>query len=329
MIVSVLVVALAVTVFPFTRAEAQDNRRIIPAPREIQIESVDPVTKAPRSSFCIGFNTIDLRVTNNSEYRRSIYVINRDTRGRERTLYAGWLDPGSYYLSTLMRTQFELVGPAGTEAVRVSSNEYGQQMQGRWVTYYVQDCGGYPPDGGGAGMLWAQIYPNVIAQGSRATITLQTNVESRPNQIYYFEILNSWGQLWKRLPVSRRPYDQYQVLLPVGTRTRPGYLTYTVNLWQESNYAGGRRKIATTQFSFQVVTPGSAVTPYQPDYQGYWGTPYGSGYPESQGWNPYGGNAYSGSSYYSPLGSYMLPSLGGYSSGSGYQMQGQGERAIE
>ena len=341
MILYMLVVTLAVTVFPINRAYAQAERSIVPYPRDITVETVDPVTKMPKSSFCIGVNTIDVKLTNNSGYRRNVYVINRDTRGIERTLYAGWLEPGAYYLSALMRTQLELTGPSGTETLRVDSGDYGRVATGNGVTFYVQDCGSYPPGGGyGEAGLWAQIYPYAIPQGGKGMITLQTNVESQPNMTYYFEILNSWGQLWKRLPVSKRPYEQYQVTLTVGKTTKPGMLTYTVNLWQESGLGRGRQNVATARFSFRVVTPGSAPTPYEPEYSWPPGTPYGpgyhevpgapyqSGYPGTPGWNPYEGAPYSGTPS-SPVSPYTMPPYGPYSYGTGYQLGTQGDRPIE
>jgi hypothetical protein len=171
-------------------------------------------------------------------------------------------------------------------------------------------------------------------------ITLQTNVESQSNLTYYFEILNSWGQLWKRLPVSKRPYEQYQVTLSVGKTTKPGMLTYTVNLWQDSGLGSGRQNIATTRFSFRVVKPGSAPTPYEPGYSWPPGTPYGPGYPEvpgmpyepgypgTPGWNPYEGGPYSESPY-NPIPPYTMPPYGVSPSGTGYQLGTQGERSIE
>jgi hypothetical protein len=345
MILCILVLTIAVITFPVNRGFAQGERSIVPYPRDILVEPIDPVTRMPKTSFCIGVNTIDVKLTNNSGYRKYVSVLNRDTSGIERTLYSGWLEPGTQYLSTLMRTQLELTGPAGTEMVRVDVNEYGQSVPGRWVTFYVQDCGGsYPPGPGGYAQLWAWIYPYAIEQGKKGTITLQTNVGSQSTVTYYFEILNSWGQLWKRLPVSKSPYEQYQIKLAVGTTTKPGMLTYTVNLWQESGFAGERRKVATTYFSFRVVTPGSAPMPYEPGYpwspstpygSGYPeapGTPYGPGYPGTPGWNPYGGSSYPGMPY-NPASPYTMPPSGGYPYGTnspyGYYMAPQGERSIE
>ena len=104
--------------------------------------------------------------------------------------------------------------------LRVDSGDFGRTTPGSWVSFYVQNCGGYPPGGGGYGQafVWARIYPYAIPQGGKGTITLQTTVQSQTNMTYYFEILNSWDQLWKRLPVSKRPYEQYQVILPVGKK---------------------------------------------------------------------------------------------------------------
>jgi hypothetical protein len=312
----VVVVTLMVIVVSVNQAFAQQTRSIVPSPRDIQVEPVDPATKMPQNSFCIGANTIDVKLTNNSGYRKYVTVLNRDTSGMERTLYAGWLESGIQYLSILMRTQLELTGPAGTEMVRVDVNDYGQPTPGNWVTFYVRDCGGgtYPPGPGGYAQLWAQIYPYAIEQGKNGIITLQTNVESQPNVTYYFEILNSWGQLWKRLPVSKRAYEPYTITLAAGATTKPGMLTYTVNLWQESGF-GGRKKVATTYFSFRVITPGSAPTPYDPGYS--WPPtydPYGSGYPGMSGFGmpgmeSYGGNPYSGMPYGS-MQPYTMPQYG-------------------
>jgi hypothetical protein len=127
---------------------------------------------------------------------------------------------------------------------------------------------GPAPGPGYYAQIWAQAYPYAVEQGKKSTITLQTSVGSQPNTTYYFEILNSWGQLWKRIPVVKHPYDRYQVTLPVGKATKPGVLTYTVNLLVE--FAGQHEKIASTQFSFQVVTAGSLPqTPYNPGYPGW------------------------------------------------------------
>jgi hypothetical protein len=329
MILCILVLTIALIGDPVNRVFAQDARSIVPQPRDrITLETVDPATKMPKNSFCIGTNAIDARLINNSGYRSYVHVINRDTRGMERTLYSGWLEPGSHYLSTLMQTQLELVGPPGVEMLRVDSGDFGRAMPGSWVSFYVQNCGGYPPGGGyGQAFVWARIYPYAIPQGGKGTITLQTTVQSRSDMMYYFEIMNSWDQLWKRLPVSKRPYEQYQVTLPVGTKTKLGMLTYTVKLWLESGFAGERRNVATTQFSFQVVTPGSEPTPYDPGYPGYPGpSPYDPGYSWPPGWDPYGGSPYSpGTPYIPPYSGYPYGS--GYQSG--YQMGTQGERSIE
>jgi hypothetical protein len=214
--------------------------------------------------------------------------------------------------------------------LRVDSNDFGRVTPGTWVTFYVQDCGGYPPGGGyGEAFVQAQIYPYAIPQGGKGTITLQTNVESRPNMTYYFEILNSWEQLWKRLPVSKRPYEQYQVTLPVGKKTKPGMLTYTVKLWLESGFVGERKNVATTYLSFRVVTPGSAPMPYEPGYPGSsGGMPYEPGYSWSPGGDSYGGMPYSGTPY-STVPPYIISPYSGYPYGTGHQMGTQGERSIE
>jgi hypothetical protein len=314
---------------------AQETRSIVPYPRGVLIETVDAETKMPRSSFCIGVNTIDVRLTNNSEYRRYVYVVNRDTRGTERTLYSGWLDAGQHYLSALIHAQLEVTGPAGTEALRVDVGDYGKITPGTWMTFYVQDCGGYPPPGGGYGQafIWARMYPYAIPQGGKGTITLQTSVGAQTNMTYYFEILNSYAQLWKRIPVTKRPYEQYQVTLPVGKTTKPQMLTYTVNLWLESGY-GERQKVATTKFSFRVVRPGSTTPPpYDPGYPGYPGHPGYPGYPYNPGpsWPPTTWDPYSGGMPYSPPTSpYGLPPYGTSPYGTQYKSGGQPtERSVE
>ncbi|MBD3307191.1 hypothetical protein GF339_12240 [candidate division KSB3 bacterium] len=289
------------------QVNAQETRSIVPYPRdEIRIETIDPRTQMPKQAFCIGVNTIDVKLTNTSGYRQYVSVINRDTRGTERTLYSGWLEPGVQFLSALLRKQLELTGPAGTEMLRVERNQYGQGTPGTWVSFYVQDCGGGFPPGGGYGyaQLRAWIQPYAIEQGKKGTITLQTSVGSRPDRPYYFEILNSWGQLWKRLPVSKRPHEHYQVTLPVGTSTKPGMLTYTVNLWLEGGVTEERTKVASTQFSFRVITAGSTPTPYGPGYPTY---------PTYPGWSPspYDADPYSGMPPYSGTTPYpSIPSYG-------------------
>jgi hypothetical protein len=273
------------------------------------IEVVDPMTKTPMQSFCIGQNAIDVKLTNNSNYRKYVSVLNRDTKGMERTLYRGWLEPGTQYLSTLIGMRLELTGPAGTEMLRADVYEYGQALPGNWVSFYVQDCGGsgsgqWPPGQwpGQYAQMWAQVSPYAIEQGKKGVITLQTSVGSYQAATYSFEILNSWNQLWKRIPVNKAPYQRYQITLPVGTSTKPGLLTYTVNLWAEAGM-GERRKIATTRFSFRVVTPGSAQTQYEsgyPGYPGYSGYPAYPTYPgySDPGYSTYMPPYYGSSSYY-------------------------------
>jgi len=318
---SVFVLAMTVVATLGTRVLAQDARSIVQQPRDVQIEVVDPETKLSRSSFCTGVNMIDVKVTNNTGDRRYVSIINRDTKGAERTLYSGWLETGTLFLSTILKG-LELTGPAGTESLRVDVVDYGKVTTGAWMTFFVQDFGGtYPPGGGypqpgGMVALAAQISPYALAQGSKGTITLQTSAESRPNMTYYFEIMNSWGQFWKRLSINKRPFAPYTVTLPVGTTTKPGFLTYTVNVWLENGPDGKRQKVATTTFSFQVVTPGSATTPYQP---GYLGQP-GMYAPTSPTWNPYDGMAYPGA----PYNPYLQTPYG-----TGYDMSGSGERAME
>lgn len=313
----VLMVVLVVN--PLQRVAAQDTRALTPYPRDIQIETVDPETKMPRSAFCIGMNTLEVKLTNNTGARQYVYVVNRDSSGIARTLYRGWLEGGSAYLSTLMQSRLGLSGPAGTEALRVDIGSYNNVTPGSWMTFYVQDCGsGYPPNGGGIGSayIWAQIYPYAIQQGGKGTITLQTSVDGMQMGGYYIDILNSYSQLWKRLPVTKRAYEQYQVTLPVGRTTKPAMLTYTVNLYAQGNLSGNGQpqRIATTYFSFRVVKPGS-VMPYDPGYTnpGYDGMPnmpYSSGYSGFYTQNdPYGtyGVPYQGMQYGQQYMPYTMP----------------------
>jgi len=345
MICSICLVLFALTIAvigPMAPAMAQDARSIVPYPRDqVLIETVDPESKLPRSSFCIGVNSIDVRLTNNSENKQFVYVVNRDTKGTEQLLYRGWLEAGQHELSALMQAQLEVTGPAGTESLRVDVQNYGQITTGDWMTFYVQDCGWYPPGGGSGGggygqaLIWAQIYPNVLPQGGKGTITVQTSVGAQTNMTYYFEILNSYDQLWKRVPVSKRPYEQYRITLPVGETTKPQMLTYTANLWLESGYGGERQKVATNKFSFRIVTPGSSSTPYDqgypgntgypgyptyPTYPGYSGS-YSSGYSwPSTTWDQYnsGGMPYSSSPY-------TMPAYGYSPYGTQYNVEGGAE----
>ncbi len=275
-----MIVAIAVTVFSVYDVAAQDTRKIVPFPREVWVETVDAMTKMPKSTFCIGVNTVDLKLTNNSQSGLMVSVVNRDTMGRERTLYNGWLNPGNSYLSKLLGMSLQLTGPAGTEMVRADISEYGQTMSGRWVSFNVQNCG--TPDPGtdptpGYGQVWAQVYPSVIEQGQKGMIVLQTSAGYQPNMPSYIEILNSWGQLWKRIPVTKQSYQRYEVALPVGTKTKPGMLTYTVNVWSEGWRQ--RQQVASTCVSFYVARRGEAYPmPYNqgaamnsgcPDMSGY------------------------------------------------------------
>jgi len=348
MICSICVVLFALTIAvigPVDPILAQNARSIVPSPRDdVLIETVDPESKLPRSSFCIGINSIDVRLTNNSENRQFVYVVNRDTRGTEQLLYRGVIDPGQHYLSALMQAQLEVTGPAGTESLRVDVQNYGHITTGPWMTFYVQDCGWSPPPGGGGGggygqpLIWAQIYPYALPQGGKGMITVQTSVGAQTNMTYYFDILNSYDQLWKRIPVSKSPYEQYRISLPVGTNTKPQRLTYTVNLWLESGYGGERQQVATTKFSFQVVTPGTSSTPYDQGYPGNTGYPGYPGYPTYPGnsggypsgyswpstiWDPYsGGMPYSSSPY-------TTPTYGSSPYGIQYGAGGTAERSIE
>jgi len=342
MICSICLVLFALTIAvigPMAPVLAQDARSIVPNPRDqVLIETVDPESKLPRSSFCIGVNSIDVRLVNNSETRQFVYVVNRDTKGTEQLLYRGWLEPGQHYLSALMQAQLEVTGPAGTESLRVDVQNYGQITTGTWMTFYVQDCGWSPPGGGGGygqALIWAQIYPYALPQGGKGTITVQTSVGTQTNMTYYFEILNSYDQLWKRIPVSKRPYEPYQITLPVGTNTNPQMLTYTVNLWLESGYSDGRQKVATTRFSFRVVTPGTSSTPYDQGYPGSMGYPgypsypgYSGSYPSGYSWPPTTWNPYSGGMPYSSS-PYSMPAYGISPYGTQYNVGGTSERGIE
>jgi len=337
-ICSICLVLFAFTIaviVPAAPALAQSTRSIVPYPKDqVLIETVDPESKLPRSSFCIGVNSIDVRLSNNSESRQFVYVVNRNTEGTEQLLYRGWLEPGQQYLSALMQAQLEVTGPAGTESLRVDVQDYGQISAGTWMTFYVQECGGwYPPGGGGGGgygqaLVWAQMYPSALPQGGKGTITVQASVGAQTNMTYYFEILNSYDQLWKRVPVTKQPYQPYQITLPVGTSTKPQMLTYTVNLWLESGYGGERQKVATNKFSFRIVEPGSASTSYNQGYPGSTGYPgsYPTGYswPSTTTWNPYGGGMpYSSSPY-------MMPTYGASPYGTQYPVGGtSSERSIE
>jgi len=317
-----IVLLVALSVMPMHRAAAQDSRAIVPSPREsVTMEAIDPTTGMPKNTFCTGANAIDVRLTNNSGYGQFVSVLNRDTRGVQRTLFSGQLQTGVSYLSRLLGMQLALNGPAGTEAIWMTTN-MGQGAESM-VSYYVQECGGtYPPNPWQQyAQVWAQVSPNMIEQGKKGTITVQTSVGAQMGAVYYLEILNSWGQLWKRIPVTKAPYDYYQVTLPVGTKTKPDFLTYTVHVAMESGMGGQSQRIGTTQFSFQVVRPGTVppmMGPYNPDYQGQMMPP---------AWTPYGVNPSTGvnNGYmeshpsfvvapYTPYSSYGLNPMGGTSS---------------
>ncbi len=320
-----VVLMVVASVMPANRAAAQDSRSIVPSPRSnVTVETIDPTTGMPKNTFCTGANSIDIRFTSNTGYGEYVSVFNRDTRGVQRTLFNGQLQSGVSYLSRLLGMQLSLSGPAGTETVWLTTN-MGQGAE-NMVTYYVQDCGGtYPPNPGqgqGYAQVWAQVSPNMIEQGRKGTITVQTSVGAQMGTVYYIEILNSWGQLWKRIPVTKAPYDYYQVTLPVGTKTKAGFLTYTVNVAMESGFGGQSQRIGTAQFSFQVVRPGtmpSMMAPYNPEYQGQ---PM-----MSPTWTPYGINQSNGAvndgamfshpsfvvPSYTPNSSYGLDPMGGAS----------------
>ena len=328
---SVMLLA-ALSLMPMNPAAAQDSRAIVQAPREsVTAETIEPSTGMPKNSFCTGVNAIDVRLTNNTGYGQFVSVVNRDTRGVQRTLFNGQLQTGVSYLSRLLGMQLALNGPAGTESIWLTTN-MGQGAE-NMVSYYVQDCGGttYPqqnPWQQQYAQVWAQVSPNMIEQGRKGTITVQTSVGSEMGAVYYLEILNSWGQLWKRLPVTKAPYDYYQVTLPVGTKTKPGFLTYTVHVTVESGFGGQSQRIGTTQFTFQIVRPGTippVMAPYNSDYQGQmmpptW-TPYGV--------NPSSGAVSDGATFSHP--SFVVPPYTPYSS-YGLDSRGSGamkERSIE
>ncbi len=265
-VVCMLVLMLTGLLGPVERSFAQTDYRIIPSPR-LAIEAIDPSTGMAKDSFCIGAGSIDVKLSNNSGYGQYVTVVNRDTRGIERRLFAGQLPNGVSFLSRLLGTQLSLTGPAGTETLRLEGNNSQWQGAANQVSYYVRSCGGQGggrPPGQGYAQVMAQVQPYTIEQGKKGTISLQASVGYRQNGAYYFEILNSWGQLWRRIPVTKQPFAPYQVTLSVGTNTKPGMLTYTVNL-----LAGGSQKIGTTRVSFRVIRAGSAQAPYNPGYSGY------------------------------------------------------------
>ncbi len=321
MMVSIVALTLVLVLLSGGQTVAQTTRNIVPSPR-VTIEAVDPATGMAKSSFCTGPNTIDVKISNNSGYGQFVSILNRDTRGIERTLFNGQLPSGTSYLSRLLGTQLALTGPAGTEILRVAVN--GASGASSQVSYYVQECGGSVPGGGwpgGYAQVWAQVAPYAIEQGRKGRIYLQTSAGAQPNAIYYFEILNSWGQLWKRIPITKRPHERYQVTLPVGAKTKTGRLTYTVNILMEPVLGGQSQKIGSTRFSFMVVTPGSGQPPYNPgypapyqgyQYQGYQGAmPYGTAPNAGMGMPGYGMPQPYMPSPYSSLPSYGVSPMGG------------------
>ncbi|GAK54414.1 hypothetical protein U14_05699 [Candidatus Moduliflexus flocculans] len=316
-----VVLLVVVSVMPMNRAAAQDSRAIVPSPRgSVTLEAIDPATGMAKNAFCTGANAIDVRVTNNSGYAQFVSVLNRDTKGVQRTLFNGQLQTGVSYLSRLLGMQLMLSGPAGTEVIWLTTN-MGQGSD-NMVSYYVQDCGGttFPPNPWpGYAQVWAQVSPNMIEQGRKGTITVQTSVGAQMGAVYYLEILNSWGQLWKRIPVTKAPYDYYQVTLPVGTKTKPGMLTYTVHVAMESGFGGQAQRIGTTQFAFQVVRPGM-MAPYNPEYQGQMMPPAWTSY----GMNPSTGTASDGAVFSHP--SFVVQPYSPYGLDS---MNGAKERSIE
>ena len=300
----------------------QEGYRIIPSPR-LTVEAVDPSTGAAKNSFCIGSGSIDVKLSNNSGTGQFVTLVNRDTRGIERRLYAGQLPNGVSYLSRLLGTQLSLTGPAGTETLRLETNDSQWQGAGNQVSYSVRNCGGQgswipAPQA----QVTAHVQPYAIEQGKKGTIYLQASVGYQQNGTYYFEILNSWGQLWKRIPVTKQPFATYQVSLPVGTKTKPGMLTYTVNV-----LAGNEQKIGTTRVSFNVIKAGSAQPPYNPGYSGYPSYPTQAGnFPTHPGYVdiPYGRPQ----GYGTPQSS-QAPMYSPYSTGYGYGVSSMGSATGE
>ncbi len=175
-------------------AAAQETRSIVQYPRgDVAVEAVHPVTKVPMRSFCIGPNAIDVKLTNNSNYRKYVSVVNRDTRGMEQVLYRGWLEVGTQYLSALMRMQLELTGPAGMEMLRVDINEYGQVVRKLGFILCsglrVRDNGRRSPKWPPQVHLWA-----ILMRLSKVKGTICKPASGHIRDV--FEILNSWGNSW-------------------------------------------------------------------------------------------------------------------------------------
>jgi len=232
-------------------ARGQERWRIIPYPR-ITVETVDYYTKAPRTSFCLGRNQIDIRLSNNSYESYYVHLINRDTREVTRTLYRGWLGPGTHYLSDLTGSTFDIQGPPGVESIRLDLDRDSGLEDGRWVRFTTRYCD-RPED---PGHLWitASISPRVIPQGGSGLITIRTNASSRSSVRYYLEIYNSWGNLWRRVEAWKRAPGTYDLELVVGRETPPGALTYTVELWSETPGYRHRRLEARSSFTFRVAS---------------------------------------------------------------------------
>lgn len=231
--------------------QGQPRREIVPYPR-ITLETVDYYTKSPRTTFCIGSNQIDVRLTNHTNESRYINLVNRDTRGVTKTLYAGRLNPGTHYLSNLMDSTFDIQGPPGVESIRLEVDRDYESGYSRWINFNIRYCGDPGEPGGG---LWitASVNPWSIPQGESGVITIKTNASSRGSIRYYFEIYNSWGHLWKQVEARKRAPATYDLKLVVDYNTPPGTLTYSVKLWSETGY-GQRRLEASKTFSFRVVS---------------------------------------------------------------------------
>lgn len=232
-------------------AQGQQRREIVPYPR-ITVETVDYYTKSPRTSFCIGTSQIDIRLTNYTNESRYISLINRDTRGVSRTLYRGYLNPGTYYLSDLIDATFDIQGPPGEESIRLDVDRKYESEYSRWINFRVRYCDSQDDPGG---RFWVKVSVNPwsIPQGGSGIVTVKTNASSKDSTRYYLEIYNSWNHLWRRIEAWKRPPGTYDLELAVSRSTPPGTLTYTVKLWSETRY-GQRRLEASKTFTFRVVS---------------------------------------------------------------------------
>jgi hypothetical protein len=234
----------------FTKEAQGASRRIIYDPR-ITLTTVDYHTKAPRSTFCIGRNQIDIRLTNYGDYSRHVNLINRDTRGITRTLYNGRLGPGTHYLSDLLDATFDVQGPAGTEYVWIDTDgdyDPDYDSRARFRVIYCED-----PEDPRDFWITASVNPRSIPQGGRGIITVKTNASSQYSRRYYFEIYNSWGHRIHKVDAWKRSPGTYDLDLFVDHDTAPGILTYTAKLWSKDRY-GRQRLVASRRFTFRVVS---------------------------------------------------------------------------